>query len=79
MTCIDYVIGFGLHSQDGREASPIFPGFLLVPTCIPEVFSLPKFCVSGFKKKEGSSCTHLCPYSCTSPLFPLIAQSLFKP
>lgn len=51
MTCIGYVIGFGLHSQDGREVSPTLPDFLLVPTCVQEVFSLPKFCVSGRKKK----------------------------
>lgn len=79
MTCIGYVIGFGLHSQDGREVSPTLPDFLLVPTCVQEVFSLPKFCVSGRKKNEVV-CTLICahiPASLPSSL--LIAQSSFKP
>jgi len=31
MTCIGYVTGFGLRSQDRQEASPILPDFSLVP------------------------------------------------
>lgn len=37
MICIDYVIGFGLHSQKGQEASLILPDFSLVPANILEV------------------------------------------
>lgn len=41
MTCIGCVTGFGLHSQDRQEASPIFPDLLLVPANVLELSGPP--------------------------------------
>lgn len=75
MTCIGYVIGFRLHLQDGWEASPILPDFLLVPTRAQEVFSLPKLVFQGKKRWFMHPSV---PIFLHLSLFPLDAQSLFK-
>lgn len=41
MTCIGCVTGFGLHSQDRQEASPILPDFSLVPANVLELSGSP--------------------------------------
>lgn len=41
MTCIGCVTGFGLHSQERQEASPILPDFSLVPTNVLELSGPP--------------------------------------
>lgn len=85
MTCIGYVTGFGLRSQDRQEASPILPDFSLVPANVLEVFGPPSLANLRFRARPewrgGCEPVRVSdgPHTPESPLFDLIAQSSFNP